>query len=1624
MELKPEQPHFRQTSGLAKGPKSKGPNGDKTTSQSPVEPHESISLGNSAPLLGSAIELNALNLQAQVPKLGSAKELNAVPTDSNAPKLGSALELNKVPDPPAGGFPELTATRGDLAPLNLAGFEVSDSVGANALSDQTSAPIALDSTSLPHEQKGFADFSKVLQNAVSEAESKDIQTKETFRAERVDHTWEPAPSSGPLKGILRASRQIGNAFASIVGGGDPAFHLKEEQQHILALESKYSAKDPATGEFLIPDLSVKTAEFRELLKSGEATLDDIRADAYAVAREASARTLGMRHYPCQVLGGLAMDQGSIAEMMTGEGKTLTAVLPLYLNALACDENGKSKGAHLITVNDTLAERDGEEMRPVFESLGMTLGVVTEGKTPEEKREAYQSDITYATNNAIGFDYLRDQMVKRPEDRVQRDLHYALVDEVDMVLIDEASTPLILSVGDSGGDSDYRNFNRLVQGLRTDGSDFHLSNKEKTISLTAEGLQYVETHLGFQEAREKALNSDVELKVQTELLGEMRADQTKATEGRAALTAFQEDVEDPKALAKFQKYVKDGGFEFLSKEDQRRIAREGPRPDDLRGLNDAIDLQLELNRTLLPGAEADVKNATAEANQAKADLTASSVALEKLRAWRGAEPGPEADKLKDDYQKAYDAAPEYNVYAEENMHRVNLMDNALKSNYLFHEGEDYLVLDGEVKIVDQFKGRTPAGRRYSHGLHQALEAKENVVVKAPTRTSASITYPNLFKLYSGSPEMRNEPGLTNGLAGMSGTAVSEAREFQEFYGTNVVPIPTNKPVILKKNETLYFTDQEAKVAALVNRAEELFKAGKPVLIGTVSVEDNEYVAGQLAKRGIPCQVLNAKSVKGQNAEENAQIARESEMIKHAGNSGMVTVATNMAGRGINIKPDWIAHSKLSRDVMRDAQPLGQMATRIEKLAEAGKGAEIFVGNAENAQGVASYFQGEGVEATADPERPGYVVTGSSDRRETLDFKDFPPKPAVVDVKDEKELKKLRYWFDLSNAPVQVVHGAAEAPPAGTVQIRVLDTDKSRKDPASYENPEPRAPVPDGVLYFPAENYFTGGLHILATEAHDSPRIDRQLIGRAGRQGAPGEYQFFLSLQDRVLKFFGGERLEKDFDKMAKSAGVDPANGVSSAQLDKLVKKAQGKVGNLQFDQRSRSNDFDKTNDDQRQVFYHVRADIVDSENVKPLLQDWTTFHFTDEVLQSLPGKLLGGYKPEQVDTAISKASEKLGFDFPIDLKLDQSIKKDELKQRLTSYLNGLFVESDLNHDKVRDVLLSSADDAWSNHLDFLDILQTSIQWESIAQQDPKLQYKLRAGEAFNEFISILEQNSIRDAVAPALKMAAQKPAFFGMREPLLAEPVTRADSPTLTTTKQGERLDPEPIDFADAARERAIEREMLPAESRYWPEEQQIEAISKLPTEELFYSLQEPAVDGEGKPLNPNGATGKTGRGEFSRFGANVRAVPVILKRNPETQELQLLTKGGELPDGEVELGQATPNWLLTSLFPAQGENPRAAFRARDQFAARVEQSDNLFSGGVEHPENRDNAWWEAHSQTVEMDPNFELPQESGLEWKTVSASLLESQDPWSRSLIARSVESYQENTNFRVATDGTVGRTF
>ncbi|MCA9790965.1 MAG: hypothetical protein KC910_04190 [Candidatus Eremiobacteraeota bacterium] len=998
-----------------------------------------------------------------------------------------------------------------------------------------------------------------------------------------------------LASNIRAHRSVGSALLHFVSG-DPLKIYKKDLDAINKAEAMAAKlKTPA-------DFQAKTAEFKQRLANGE-TLEDMRVEAYAVAREACKQATGMRPYDCQIVGGLATDSGRIAEMATGEGKTLMAVMPLYLNALA------GKGAHLVTVNDTLAARDAEWMGPAYKLLGVSVGTVLEGMSPDEKRAGYNADITYTTDRTIGFDYLRDRTVRNAAQRVQREPFFALIDEVDEVLIDEARTPLIISAQGEPAADEYRTFSEIVEHL-TPGEDFYVDRKQHTAWLSETGLDNVENELALRQAQ-AAYNQAVQEH------GESSAQAVEAKKDIISATKMREAIKAEGAAYKaHQDYLekKPGWF--------KRIFN------------------------FVTGKKAEGYDKATEA---------------ELKA--------KYESAKEAHQDLKEVAPEYQLYCEDNAGRVRFLDASLKARALFTDEDDYIVENGEVKIVDENKGRTSDGRRYNDGLHQALEAREGVEIKPEQRAVASITYPNLFKKY---PR----------LAGMSGTAATSAGEFEKLYDLSVVQIPTNlqfktnpaDPTAAPRHNRIDEADViyptlKAKFDGVVQEAVKNFEEGVPILIGTLSVKANKYVAYQLVKAGVPkdaIQVLNAESVRGDKQAEN-------EIIEKAGISGMVTVATNMAGRGANIKPD---------------------LTNYKKMAMAA----IDAANGQN-------------------------------------------KPVVIHMKDAKEAQRLAEWLDnrasyaVADQPQDVLPGP------GQVLIR-----------AGHEGP-----VPDGTTLLDYHDYPTGGLYVIGTERANSRRIDDQLIGRSARQGAPGRSKFFLSLQDDLLRVFGGENLSPLLDLFG-----DSSKGVQSKLADKLVAQAQSRVEGMHFEVRDNTTKYDEVLNKQRDTFYAYRDSILgpapgqegEQADVKGLMLDYAVNSITDEVLEHLPKHRK--QTPEDVKKALAEVSEK--YNFPLEeLNVYDKIKTSELEKQVASYVEnkvqsamGVFEDHGLKlEDGARVGMLTILDANWTDHLEMMEALKDGIQWEAIAGRKPEDAYIERGFEIFKEMITNIERSCTSQLVSELL-----------------------------------------------------------------------------------------------------------------------------------------------------------------------------------------------------------------------------------------------------------------------------------
>ena len=784
-------------------------------------------------------------------------------------------------------------------------------------------------------------------------------------------------------------------------------HSERELKRIYPLVDKVESYDEAFTKLSDDELKGKTKEFKERLEKGE-TLDDLLPEAFATVREAAKRVLGMKHYRVQIIGGIILHQGRIAEMRTGEGKTLVSTLPAYLNAL------EGKGVCIVTVNDYLAKRDSEWMGKVHEFLGLKVGVVLNSMNNDERREAYACDITYITNNELGFDYLRDNMVIYKEQLVQRGLHYAIIDEVDSVLIDEARTPLIIS-GQSGkstklyeacdilarqlerGDDveEYTKMDAIMGVVQEENGDFVVNEKDKVVHLTQRGVEKVERFFNIE------------------------------------------------------------------------------------NLADAENLEIQHNVTL-----------------------------------------------------------------------------ALRAHNLMFKDQDYVVKDDEILIVDEFTGRIMPGRRYSDGLHQAIEAKEHVKVKRESKTLATITFQNFFNKFDKK-------------SGMTGTALTEEKEFREIYGMDVIEIPTNKPVLrIDHNDAVYKTKKE-KFQAVVEEVMMAHEKGQPVLVGTITIETSELVSSLLRREGIPHTVLNAKFHE-----------QEAEIVALAGQHGAVTIATNMAGRGTDIKLD-------------------------------------------------------------------------------------------------------------------------------------------------------------------EEAIAAGGLKIIGTERHESRRIDNQLRGRAGRQGDVGESQFFLSLEDDLLRLFGSDRLMTVFTAL----GVPEGEQIQHKMLSSAIEKAQQKIESNNFGIRKNLLEYDRVNNDQREIIYEERARVLNGDNMRPAIikmiqnqvenivntvassevakEEWNIHELNELLLPVIP------VEPVTAETISDVKSVK---------ELSQFLKEKAIALYETKETEFPEIESFREIERV--ILLKVIDRKWMDHIDDMDQLRQGIGLQAYANKDPKVEYRNIGFDMFESMTEAIQEDTVR------------------------------------------------------------------------------------------------------------------------------------------------------------------------------------------------------------------------------------------------------------------------------------------
>ncbi len=784
-------------------------------------------------------------------------------------------------------------------------------------------------------------------------------------------------------------------------------HSERELKRIYPIVDKVESFRDSMMALSDEELKGKTKEYKERLEKGE-TLDDLLPEAFATVREAARRVLGMEHYRVQIIGGIILHQGRIAEMKTGEGKTLVSTLPAYLNAL------EGKGVCIVTVNDYLAKRDSEWMGQVHEFLGLTVGVVLNDMSNDERREAYNCDITYITNNELGFDYLRDNMVIYKEQLVQRGLHYAIIDEVDSVLIDEARTPLIIS-GQSGKSTklyeacdilarqmtrgedipEYSKMDAIMGVEQEETGDFIVNEKDKVVNLTQQGVERVEQFFHV------------------------------------------DNLADPENL--------------------------------------------------------------------------------------------------------------------EIQHNVIL---ALRAHYLMFRDQDYVVKDDQVLIVDEFTGRIMPGRRYSDGLHQAIEAKEHVKVKRESKTLATITFQNFFNKFEKK-------------AGMTGTALTEEKEFRDIYGMDVIEIPTNRPIARVDHQDAVYKTKKEKFRAVVEEVKEAYAKGQPVLVGTITIETSELISGMLKREGIPHTVLNAKFHE-----------QEAEIVAQAGQHGAVTIATNMAGRGTDIKLD----------------------------------------------------------------------------------------------DDAKE---------------------------------------------------------------------AGGLRIIGTERHESRRIDNQLRGRSGRQGDPGESQFFISLEDDLMRLFGSDKMMAVFNAL----GVPEGEQIQHKMLTSAIEKAQEKIEYNNFGIRKNLLEYDQVNNDQREIIYKERLSVLNGESMRDAIFKM----IQDQVEKSVDTCISNEVSREEWD--LHELNEILLPTIPLEPVTEESIASvkscKELKQHLKEQAVLLYEEKETEFPEIeqfreleRVVLLKVIDRKWMDHIDDMDQLRQGIGLQAYGQRDPLVEYKMAGFDMFDEMITAIQEETIR------------------------------------------------------------------------------------------------------------------------------------------------------------------------------------------------------------------------------------------------------------------------------------------
>jgi preprotein translocase SecA subunit len=1137
-----------------------------------------------------------------------------------------------------------------------------------------------------------------------------------------------------------------NMFEMLKKIFDPnEWEIKKLRKHV----EKVNEFEPAIEKLSDEELKAKTPYFRDLLKEGK-TLDDILPEAFAVVREASRRTLGLRHYDVQMIGGLVLHQGRVAEMKTGEGKTLVGTLPVYLNALS------GGGVHVVTVNDYLAKRDARWMGPIYNFLGLTTGVIQHEAAyfydPDHivgdetldmlrsvsRREAYHADITYGTNNEFGFDYLRDNMVMDLDDRVQRELIFAIVDEVDSILIDEARTPLIISGRGQESSDDYKKFARIAGRLENE-KHYTIYEKEHNVALTDEGYRRIAEYMGMPKKKEGQEYEPVPQIILPDILPEVG--------GNGASAAFAENFSRANAALK-NNDTKNAVAAYL-----KALEAEPDRYEALNNIAVAYTVLLDYGKaaeTLQKAADAKPDQAELWYNLGCVRLAANNPeqAVENFRlayekkpymsaafnneavAWtkmgefataielleQGAEArieegikdesvssnGSPIDKNLDNLRHFVDEGsievhgkfPGYEVNEKEESNIEYYISNAMRAKEIYKKDVDYVVKDDQIIIVDEFTGRLMFGRRYSDGLHQAIEAKENVKVRSEDQTLASITFQNYFRMY-------------RKLAGMTGTAATEEKEFRAIYNVDVVIIPTNKPMQRQDLPDRIYKSEEIKFRAVISEVEEMNKEGRPVLVGTRSIEKSELLASMLKRKGIKHNVLNAK-----HHEKEAQI------IAEAGRAGGVTIATNMAGRGVDI-------------ILGGTPPTAELEHRKWQSAK---------NHLELVRTQLDEMKAQLAEEEVKQEAARKLQLDNQTKIGELAKQARTPQ---TDVQMDEESKKAREYDVNYRELSEIVRDLKRRIQNNVEMLPSLESNLQTTEKAFRESEKL---VSEQLKEHAKEQERVkqvGGLHIIGTERHESRRIDNQLRGRAGRQGDNGSTRFYVALDDELMRLFGSDKLPDWLKDWSEDENVPLEHGL----FTRSIHKAQEKVESHHFDVRKSVLDYDNVMNEQRKVIYGQRDRILRGENIKPVIEDF---------IDTYVDRLISTYAPEGFPfenwdlESLYKACKEAFIPLPKKASITDLESTDRRKVRETVIDWAQFAydyrESKLGENLMRSlerwVLLQIVDQKWMDHLATLDQLREGIGLRAYGQKDPLVEYINESHDYFQAMNQSIQAETVK------------------------------------------------------------------------------------------------------------------------------------------------------------------------------------------------------------------------------------------------------------------------------------------